>query len=75
MRSNGADAGYLIPFSGQPTKIDWKDEAKNLTKLYPRIVNPEDPDEVEEPGSFFHLFESEAITQEVSWLELDWITY
>jgi len=48
-----------------PAKIDWKDEAKNLTKLYPRIVNPEDPDEVEDPGSFFHLFESEEITQEL----------
>jgi len=48
-----------------PTKIEWKDETKNLTKLHPRIVNPEDDDEVEEPGSFFHIFESEKITHEI----------
>lgn len=55
-----------MPFLRQPTKIEWKDETKNLTKLYPRIHNPEDADEIEETGSFFHLFESDKVNQEVS---------
>ncbi|KAF8750107.1 Nucleosome assembly protein (NAP) [Rhizoctonia solani] len=41
----------------QSIKINWKDDAHNLTKLSPRIVNPEDPEDVEEIGSFFNWFE------------------
>ncbi|QRV99502.1 Nucleosome assembly protein (NAP) [Ceratobasidium sp. AG-Ba] len=41
----------------QAIKINWKDDAHNLTKLFPRVVNPEDPEDVEEFGSFFNLFE------------------
>ncbi|OJT04763.1 Nucleosome assembly protein 1-like 4 [Trametes pubescens] len=40
----------------QATKIDWKDEAKNLTKLHPRVVD-EDDDLPSEGGSFFNFFE------------------
>jgi hypothetical protein len=39
----------------QPYKIDWKDDSKNLTKLYPRVSN--EPDDVSEGGSFFNFFE------------------
>lgn len=49
----------------QPTKIDWKDGSKNLTKLHPRVTNPENPEDIEEHGSFFHLFESDKVTREV----------
>jgi len=38
-------------------KINWKDSSKALTKLYPRVVDPEDADDVMEYGSFFNLFE------------------
>jgi len=48
-----------------PAKIDWKDDTKNLTKLHPRITNPEDPEEIEEAGSFFHLLESDKVTHEM----------
>lgn len=40
-------------------KINWKDPAKALTKLYPREAG-EDEDEPAEPGSFFNFFEIEA---------------
>lgn len=50
----------------QPAKIDWKDPSKNLTKLHPQIANPEDPEDIEEHGSFFNIFESSKITREVS---------
>ncbi|KAF9023438.1 hypothetical protein BDZ89DRAFT_1102710 [Hymenopellis radicata] len=39
------------------TKIDWKDPAKALTKLYPREMGEGDDEEPAEPGSFFNLFE------------------
>jgi len=41
----------------QAIKINWKDDAHNLTKLFPRVVNPDDPQDVEELGSFFNFFE------------------
>ncbi|KAI0823044.1 hypothetical protein BC628DRAFT_1409387 [Trametes gibbosa] len=40
----------------QAMKIDWKDEAKNLTKLHPRVVDQDD-DLPSEGGSFFNFFE------------------
>ncbi|EMD41636.1 hypothetical protein CERSUDRAFT_110207 [Gelatoporia subvermispora B] len=40
----------------QATKIEWKDDSKNLTKSHPRVH--EDPeDEPAEGGSFFNYFE------------------
>ncbi|KAF8604430.1 hypothetical protein BDV93DRAFT_440861 [Ceratobasidium sp. AG-I] len=41
----------------QTIKIHWKDDAHNLTKLSPRVVNPDDSQDVEELGSFFNFFE------------------
>lgn len=49
----------------QPTKIEWKDATKNLTKLHPRIFDPEDDTDVQEPGSFFNIFESTKVTRDV----------
>lgn len=40
----------------QATKIDWKEDSKNLTKLHPQILD-EDDDLPAEPGSFFNYFE------------------
>lgn len=47
-------------------KIDWKDADKALTKLYPREMDPEDKDEIAEPGSFFNFFEHENDPMDVS---------
>jgi len=41
----------------QSIKIQWKDETKNLTKLYPRVTDEEDEDDMADPGSFFNFFE------------------
>ncbi|OSD05920.1 hypothetical protein PYCCODRAFT_1464619 [Trametes coccinea BRFM310] len=41
----------------QATKIDWKDDSKNLTKLHPRVKDDEDDDMPSEAGSFFNFFE------------------
>ncbi|EJF66430.1 hypothetical protein BD309DRAFT_914121 [Dichomitus squalens] len=41
----------------QATKIDWKDDSKNLTKLHPRVKDDVDDDLPSEGGSFFNLFE------------------
>ncbi|KAI0080006.1 hypothetical protein K474DRAFT_1658243 [Panus rudis PR-1116 ss-1] len=41
----------------QAFKIDWKDDSKNLTKLYPRQEGEPGDDMPEEPGSFFNFFE------------------
>jgi hypothetical protein len=43
--------------------VNWKDEKKALTKLYPRLVD--DEEEITEFGSFFNFFEHEADTLEV----------
>ncbi|PIL29656.1 hypothetical protein GSI_08293 [Ganoderma sinense ZZ0214-1] len=40
----------------QATKIEWKDDAKNLTRLHPRVTHDED-EEPSEGGSFFNFFE------------------
>lgn len=47
-------------------KIDWKDPAKALTKLYPREKGEEDDDEPAESGSFFNYFEHEDDPFDVS---------
>ena len=41
---------------GQATKIDWKDDSKNLTKQHPQLKD-EDDDLPSEGGSFFNFFE------------------
>ncbi|CUA70969.1 template-activating factor I [Rhizoctonia solani] len=48
---------WELHITPQAIKINWKDDAHNLTKLSPLIFNPEDPDDVEELGSFFNWFE------------------
>lgn len=45
-------------------KIDWKEPAKALTKLYPRETS-EDEDEIADPGSFFNFFEHQSDPSEV----------
>ncbi|KZV70339.1 hypothetical protein PENSPDRAFT_734817 [Peniophora sp. CONT] len=40
-----------------PTKINWKDADKALTKLYPVVYDDEDPEAMQDPGSFFNFFE------------------
>lgn len=41
-------------------KIDWRSDDKNLTKLYPREIDPDDESSIAEPGSFFNFFEQES---------------
>eukprot|EP00299_Pterocystis_sp_00344_P005183 c16532_g1_i1.p1 GENE.c16532_g1_i1~~c16532_g1_i1.p1 ORF type:complete len:136 (+),score=17.59 c16532_g1_i1:54-410(+) len=47
-------------------KISWKDPSKALTKLYPRVPDPEDADDVMEYGSFFNLFEHAEPNAEIA---------
>ncbi len=48
----------LLTDGAQAMKIDWKDESKNLTKLHPRVADPDDSDDLPaEGGSFFNFFE------------------
>ncbi|KAG8743229.1 hypothetical protein FRC10_000230 [Ceratobasidium sp. 414] len=49
----------------QAIKINWKDDAHNLTKLFPRVASPEDADDIEEFGSFFSFFELGADDREI----------
>ena len=53
-------------FSIQHMKIDWKSDDKNLTKMYPREIDPDDEDSIAEPGSFFNFFEQESDPMDVS---------
>ncbi|KAI0728564.1 hypothetical protein C8Q72DRAFT_833240 [Fomitopsis betulina] len=39
------------------TRINWKDDAHNLTKLHPRVQDEDGDDMPTEGGSFFNLFE------------------
>jgi template-activating factor I len=48
----------------QTMKIDWKEPAKALTKLYPRETS-EDEDEIADPGSFFNFFEHQSDPSEI----------
>lgn len=48
----------------QSMKIDWKDPATALTKLYPRVLDEEDEDEID-GGSFFNFFEHEKDVTDV----------
>ena len=40
----------------QATTIDWKSDAKNLVKLYPRKMDVDDEEGVQDRGSFFNFF-------------------
>ncbi|KAI0322322.1 hypothetical protein OF83DRAFT_1049593 [Amylostereum chailletii] len=50
----------------QSTTIHWKDATKNLTKLYPLVVDDEDSEAIADPGSFFNFFESNKDFNDVS---------
>jgi template-activating factor I len=41
----------------QAIKINWKEDTKNLTKLFPRVAGEEGDDLPADPGSFFNYFE------------------
>ncbi|OSX67834.1 hypothetical protein POSPLADRAFT_1072573 [Postia placenta MAD-698-R-SB12] len=41
----------------QACKVEWKDEARNLTKLHPRVLDDDGDDIPAEGGSFFNFFE------------------
>ena len=43
--------------SMQAIKIKWKSEAKDLTKLYPRKAEDDDPEDIIDAGSFFNFFQ------------------
>ncbi|KAH9968756.1 hypothetical protein BC827DRAFT_1257757 [Russula dissimulans] len=43
--------------SAQATKINWKDESKCLTKLYPPHLDEDDGETMVDQGSFFNFFE------------------
>ncbi|KAI0274858.1 hypothetical protein BC834DRAFT_850042 [Gloeopeniophorella convolvens] len=43
--------------ASQATKINWKDESKNLTKLYPIHLDEDDGESLGDMGSFFNFFE------------------
>lgn len=42
------------------SKINWKSEENNLTKLYPRVLDEVDDDIPAEGGSFFNFFEQKS---------------
>ncbi|KAF4572614.1 hypothetical protein EYR40_004310 [Pleurotus pulmonarius] len=52
------DFSWQRDVSISAVKINWKDDSKNLTKLYPREKD-EDDDIPADPGSFFNYFEHE----------------
>ncbi|KAG8720564.1 hypothetical protein FRC08_018841 [Ceratobasidium sp. 394] len=48
---------WELHITPQAIKINWKDDAHNLTKLFPRVASPDDREDIEEFGSFFNYFE------------------
>jgi template-activating factor I len=52
----------------QATKIQWKDESKNLTKLYPLQFDEDDGETLAEQGSFFNFFEVARDYHDVSFV-------
>ena len=49
----------------QVSSINWKDPENALTKQYPRVFDPEDPNVIEDLGSFFNIFEQKDADAEV----------
>lgn len=52
----------------QATKIQWKDDSKNLTKLYPLQVDEDDGETLPDGGSFFNFFEVARDYHDVSFV-------
>lgn len=52
----------------QAFKIEWKDNSKNLTKLYPRVMDDHDDDLPRDGGSIFNYFEHPQDPFDVSFL-------
>jgi len=44
----------------QAFKIDWSSDSKNLVQLYPRKVDADDDEEIQDMGSFFNWFTQEG---------------
>ena len=59
---------WLTEVGTQATKIDWKDDSKNLTKTHPRVIDEEDGDMPMEGGSFFNFFEVAQDPFDVSYI-------
>ncbi|THH19071.1 hypothetical protein EUX98_g8843 [Antrodiella citrinella] len=51
------DFSWERDVEAQSFKIDWKDDAHNLTKLYPRSQDEDEEDLPAESGSIFNFFE------------------
>ncbi|TCD70645.1 hypothetical protein EIP91_002365 [Steccherinum ochraceum] len=51
------DFSWERDVEAQATKIEWKDDSKNLTKLYPRAEDEDEDDMPAESGSIFNFFE------------------
>jgi template-activating factor I len=47
------------------TKINWKEDSKNLTKMYPCKAEDDDPEDISDPGSFFNFFEVKQDASEI----------
>lgn len=56
-------------------KIDWKEADNALTKLYPREIDEDDPEDVAEPGSFFNFFEYSNDPMDVSVVSLCCVSF
>ena len=52
----------------QATKINWKDDSKNLPKLYPLQIDEDDGETLAEQGSFFNFFEVARDHHDVSFV-------
>ncbi|THH17400.1 hypothetical protein EW146_g3391 [Bondarzewia mesenterica] len=51
------DFSWERDVTAQATKINWKDDSKNLTKLYPLVLEEAEDDIPSDFGSFFNFFE------------------
>jgi len=55
------------------SSINWKDPENALTKQYPRVFDPEDPNVIEDLGSFFNIFEQRDADAELeNQIAFDW---
>ncbi|KAF8488350.1 hypothetical protein JB92DRAFT_1434560 [Gautieria morchelliformis] len=51
----------------QATKVQWKDDSKELTKLYGRVAGEEGDDMPSDPGSFFNFLSMLTILSISAW--------
>jgi len=64
--SNAAvDFNWARDVESSANPIAWKSPDQALTKLYPRTVAEDDADDIEEPGSFFNIFEHKDVNGEL----------